>query len=152
MKKIVIVVLFIISAIHFYIKNDELTEYNRYPGKIIGFTDVNVTYPNYGYKNYQYDDSHVTRHIPIVEYTNNTKEKIVYEDGTRVLFTNFDLNETVEVLESKKNKYSVRIFSFFYYWLYIFHLIIILMLTGIISVFFQIFVVDKGKAFTSDEN
>lgn len=152
MKKIVIVVLFIISAIHFYMQNDELTEYNRYPGKIIGFTDVNVTYPNYGYTKYQSNDNYETRRIPIVEYTNNAKEKIVYEDGTRVLFTNFDLNETVEVLESKKNKYGVRIFSFFYYWLYLRHLIIILMLTGIISVFFQIFVVDKGKAFTSDEN
>jgi hypothetical protein len=152
MRKIVTIVLLIICTIHFYIKYDELTEYNRYNGKIIGFTDVNVSYPNYGYTKYQPNDTQVTRHIPIVEYTNNDNEKIIYEDGTRVLFSNFEQNELVEVLESKKNKYSVRIFSFFYYWLYLYHLIIILMLTGIISVFFQIFVVDKGKAFTSDEN
>lgn len=150
MKKIFLSVLFIISAVHFYIRYDELSEYNRYPGKIIGFTDVNVTYPSY--PKYQSDKTHVTRHIPIVEYTNKDNEKIIYEDGTQVLFSNFNQNELVEVLENKKNKYSVRIFSLFYYWLYIYHLIVILMLTGIISVFFQILVVDKGKAFTSDEN
>jgi hypothetical protein len=147
MRKIVTIVLLIICSVHFYIKYDELTEYNRYNGKIIGFTDVNVSVVDLKNRG-----GYETRNIPIVQYENANGEKIIYEDGTQVLFTNFDLNETVEVLENKKNKYSVRIFSFFYYWLYLRHLIIILMLTGIISVFFQIFVVDKGKAFTSDEN
>lgn len=152
MRKIAIFSFIIVCAIHFYFKYDELSDYSIFKGKIIGFTDVNVTYPNYGYVKYKANDVHVTRNIPIVEYVNRENEKIVYEDGTRVLFSNFELNESVKVLENNKNNYNVRIFPFFYYWCYIYHVIVIFMVSGILSVFIQVFIIDKGKAFSVKEN
>ncbi|MCA1966856.1 MAG: hypothetical protein LDL23_09415 [Flavobacterium sp.] len=127
MKKTVIVVLFIISAIHFYIKYYELSEYNCYTGKIIGFTDVNVRQIE------KRGVSYFSRKIPVVEYTNEEGKKLVYEDGTRVFYSNFEINESVKVLEKNNNKYNVRIYSFFYYWIYLIHVIVIFLLTTIIS-------------------
>ena len=149
MRKIAIFSFIIVCAIHFFfIKYDELSDYSIFNGKIIGFTDVNVTYPNYGYVKYQTNDVHVTRNIPIVEYVNRDNEKVVYEDGTRVLFSNFELNESVKVLENnKKNNYNVRIFFLFYYWCYIYHVIVIFMVSGILSVFIQVLLLIKVKHF-----
>lgn len=127
MKKIVLIVLIVILGIHFTIRLYELNEYNQYPAKIIGFTYVNAREVG---KN---GISYFTRKIPIVEYKNGKDKKLVYEDGTRVFYSNFKINEQVKVLENKKNKYNVRIYSFFYYWIYLNHLIIIFLFTAVIS-------------------
>ena len=104
-----------------------MSEYNSYPGKIIGFTDVNVRQIE------KRGVSYISRKIPVVEYINGKGTRLVYEDGTAVFCSNFKINESIKVLENKKNKYNVRIYSFFYYWIYLNHLILIFLFTAIIS-------------------
>ena len=126
MKKIALIVLIVIFGIHFSLRFNELNDYNEFPGKIIGFTDVNARQVE---KN---GVSYIAITIPVVEYINSKGEKLIYEDGTRVFYSNFKINEKVKVLENKKNKYNVRIYSFFYYWIYLIDLILIFLLTTII--------------------
>jgi len=137
MKKIALIVLIVIFGIHFSLRFNELNDYNEFPGKIIGFTDVNARQVE---KN---GVSYIAITIPVVEYINGKGEKLIYEDGTRVFYSNFKINEKVKVLENKKNKYNVRIYSFFYYWIYLIDLILIFLLTTIICGVIYKFILKK---------
>ena len=137
MKKIALIVLIVIFGIHFSLRFNELNDYNEFPGKIIGFTDVNARQVE---KN---GVSYIAITIPVVEYINSKGEKLIYEAGTRVFYSNFKINEKVKVLENKKNKYNVRIYSFFYYWIYLIDLILIFLLTTIICGVIYKFILKK---------
>ena len=141
MKKIVLIVLIVIFGIHFSLRFNELNDYNEFPGKIIGFTDVNARQVE---KN---GVSYIAIKIPVVEYINGKGDKLIYEDGTRVFYSNFKINESIKVLENKKNKYNVRIYSFFYYWIYLNHLILIFLFTAIISGVIYKFILKREKRF-----
>lgn len=137
MKKIALIVLIVIFGIHFSLRFNELNDYNEFQGKIIGFTDVNARQVE---KN---GVSYIAITIPVVEYINGKGEKLIYEDGTRVFYSNFKINEKVKVLENKMNKYNVRIYSFFYYWVYLIDLILIFLLTTIICGVIYKFILKK---------
>ena len=142
MKKIVFIVFIVILGIHFSLKFNELKDYNVFSARIIDFTVVNVRQIE------KRGVSYFSRRIPVVEYVNSNGEKLVYEDGTRVFYSNFKINESIKVLENKKNKYNVRIFSFFYYWIYLNHTILIFLLTAIISGIIYKFILKRDKRFS----
>ena len=72
MKKIALIVLIVIFGIHFSLRFNELNDYNEFPGKIIGFTDVNARQVE---KN---GVSYIAIKIPVVEYINGKGDKLIY--------------------------------------------------------------------------
>jgi len=129
----------VFALVVFYIKREELKEYTIYDAKVIGFTNVNVTESVPSIRGSSSRTSY-TRDIPIIEYKNDEGKIISYEDGSRVLFSSFDLNEKIKVLENKENKYKVKVYSFFYFWIHIYEIIIFFLLLFIFYVFISVFV------------
>ncbi|NHM01612.1 hypothetical protein [Flavobacterium difficile] len=127
------------ALVLYCLKKEELKEYTTYDAKVIGFTNVTVSESvpsTRGHaSNYTY-----SRDIPIIEYKNKEGKIISYEDGNRVLFSSFELNEKIKVLENKENKYKVKICSFFYFWFHIYEFVLFIFLLFIFYVFISVFV------------
>jgi hypothetical protein len=100
-----------IFSIFFIIDCLSLKNYNIYEGKIIGFDNRSTTYSDGKQGNVK-----INWDIPKMEYYKNN-DTIICEDGRLVLISSFGLNEKIRVLESKNDKFQVKIFSFFYYWI-----------------------------------
>jgi len=126
------------ALVIFYLKKQELNDYYIYDGEVVGFTNVTVTESVPSTRGHS-SKSTYSRDIPIIEYKNNEGVLVTYEDGNRVIFSSFDLNEKIQVLEKKDNKYNTRIFSFFYFWFHIYELVLFLLFLFIFYVFISVF-------------
>lgn len=123
-----------IFSIFFIIDYLSLKNYNIYEGKIIGFDNRSTSYSvgKQGSVKINWD-------IPKMEYYKNN-DTIICEDGRLVLISSFCLNEKIRVLESKKDKFQVKIFSFFYYWINFQKIVIGLLLSTIIFGYYFVFI------------
>ncbi len=97
----------------FYFKIINLDSYNFYPGKIIGLENIKKNVNTVGKSS---SSIIISREIPKVEYYKGY-DTIRYDQGELRLFTNFDVNDSVIILENKSNNNKTFIYSLFYYWI-----------------------------------
>ena len=135
------VLLFILAfaLVVYYLKKEELKEYTIYEAKVVGFTNVTVTESVPSTRGHSSRTTY-SRDIPIIEYKNNEGKIISYEEGHRVIFSSFELNEKIRILENKENKYKITVYSFFYFWFHIYELVIFILLLFIFYVFISAFI------------
>ena len=127
------------ALVLYYLKKEELKEYTIYDAKVIGFTNVTVTESVPSTRGHSSSQTY-SRDIPIIEYKNKEGKIISYEDGNRVLFSSFELNEKIKILENKEYKYKLKIYSFFYFWFHIYEFVIFILLLFIFYVFISVFI------------
>lgn len=127
------------ALVIYYLKKEELEEYTIYDAKVVGFTNVTVTESVPSTRGHSSKHTY-SRNIPIIEYKNNEGKIISYEDGNRVIFSSFELNEKIRILENKENKYKIKVYSFFYFWFHIYELVIFILLLFIFYVFISAFI------------
>jgi hypothetical protein len=135
------VLLFILAfaLVVYYLKKEELKEYTIYEAKVVGFTNVTVTESVPSTRGHSSRTTY-SRDIPIIEYKNKEGKTISYEEGHRVIFSSFELNEKIRILENKENKYKIKVYSFFYFWFHIYELVIFILLLFIFYVFISAFI------------
>lgn len=104
---------FLVFIGFFYFKIINLNSYNFYHGKIIGLENIKQKSNAVGRS---HSNVLISREIPQVEYYKEN-DTIRYDQGELRLFTNFDINESVTILENKSNNNKTYIFSVFYYWI-----------------------------------
>jgi hypothetical protein len=56
------------------------------------------------------------------------------------MYSNFEVNDKIQILESKEDQYQVKIFNIFYYWISFNKLVIITFLTLFIFGFHRVFI------------
>jgi len=116
-----------IVFIPFFIYRDfMLSDYSKYPGKVIEIEGVNVSYPGFKGKG-----GSELKNFPVVEYYIE-KDTFSFSEGTLNYFSFYDKGDEVTVLERKDDCYKAHIYSFWYYYLLVPELIILLLLSFII--------------------
>lgn len=127
------------ALVIYYMKREELKEYNIYEGEVIGFTNVTVTESVPSTRGHSHSST-FSRDIPIIQYTDGNGELVSFEEGHRVIYSSFELYEKVKILENKQNTNKTVVLSFFYYWFHLYELIIFLLLLFIFYVFISAFI------------
>lgn len=104
--------LFLVYCGFIYLKIANFDNYNFYEGKVISLQPVSSNYTG----GMHGQSVTIAREIPEIEYYKNN-DTIKCDQGELRLVTNFELNEKITVLEDKEDKYKVKIYSLFYYWI-----------------------------------
>ncbi|WP_310555509.1 hypothetical protein [Flavobacterium sp.] len=110
-----------------------LKNYTIYNGKVTDVENVTTTHSSYR------KSVKINRDIPKFEYYRK-KDTVKTEEGSLVMYSNFNVNDELQILESKEDQYQIKIFNVFYYWIGFNKLIIITFLALFIFGFYKVFI------------
>ncbi len=132
-KSLFLKIYFLVFAVFIFIEYNNLDNYNIFEGKIsavINTTSAHI--PSKGSRKVK-----INHDYPVFEYYRN-KDTVKTQDQSLVLYSNFYVGDKIKIIESKKDKYNIRILNIFYYWIGFEKLLIILLFTGIIYGIFDL--------------
>lgn len=138
LKSSIFKVIAFVVLVFIYYKYQNLDNYYLFEGKVVGFDDVTVKKSYYRSRG-----ANIKMIIPKVEYY-RTKDTVRCDFGELKMFTNFGINESVSVLENKRNQYDTKIFTLFYYWIEFFEIVFLGLVITIIYGFIYVFIENKS--------
>ncbi len=117
----------LVFASFIFIEYCNLDNYLIFEGKIIAVKNITTSHiPSKGNRKVK-----INHDYPVFEYYRK-KDTLKTQDQSLVLYSNFYVGDKIKIIESKKDKFEIRILNVFYYWIGFEKLIIILLFAGII--------------------
>jgi hypothetical protein len=126
-----------VVLVFIFCKNQNLNNYYLFEGKVVGFDHVTIKKSYYRSRG-----AYIKMVIPKVEYY-RAKDTVRCDVGETKMFTNFEINEKVVILENKENQYDTKLFTLFYYWIDFMEIVFLGLVITIIYGFIYVFIENK---------